>query len=239
MFKNLGIKVRIIAGFSIVVFLVCLVGFVGYTSLSTLTGNIDRVDDVDYLVRQIHQARQEEKNFMLNREHDTISLVEQHIQELHDRARIAQEKLTQSQEQEQMERVIALADTYLTRFRIYVGLTDQKDHIRQKMQSTSQRILEQTEAFRQDQEVRLVQTREDAATLRQEYKQKANDALQLFKWTVESEALRTTLMYEEEFELLAQWKALNHKITGLTVDLKSRLKTENDIARAGNDPGKF
>ena len=76
MLKNLKLGKKISGGFAIVLIMMAVVAYIGYNSLSDVTDHVEKADDVNRLVKELLEAREQEKNYIIRGQDEYVTAVE-------------------------------------------------------------------------------------------------------------------------------------------------------------------
>ncbi|MBI9087592.1 MAG: methyl-accepting chemotaxis protein [Desulfobacterium sp.] len=227
---KIGTKIAGLA--AILIVLICVVAFFGYTGMTGVVGRVDKADDVNRLVKNILTARQHEKNFMLRNEKSYADKLSEAVDQVKQQALETRGKFSKQNNIEQMNSVIAEVGEYGESFQTYVRLAAEKDLTMEKMRASARQALENTEAIRTDQKNQLVAAQEKSAALIEDKLTKADDANHLILLVMDAKAFRVSLMFENDDQVRAQWKAVNRRILDQTQALKSKFKFDKNIRQA-------
>ena len=81
MFKNMKLGTKIFGGFSVILILLALIAFVGYNSLQGVVDRVEKSDDVNRLVKDMLEARAQEKNFIIRKDEQYVAKQEEVVEE--------------------------------------------------------------------------------------------------------------------------------------------------------------
>ena len=246
-FKDLKLASKIGLGFAIVLILTFLVGFVGWKGMGNVVDRVEKADDVNRLVKEILEARQQEKNFIIRGDESYVARVEDMVSELKKQAEETKSKFKQKTNKDEMDHVISQVDEYSTTFFHFVDLDKQKHDTMEEMRENARFVLAELEEIRSEQKQDLLRLMAEADQLAKDGKQlsaedqlkasaamndrlsKADDANRVIKWFLD------TRKSEKEYIISGEQKYIDAveddvtKIETLAKDIKSRFTQKKNI----------
>lgn len=245
MFKNIRLGIKISGGFAVMLLMMAVVALIGFNSLSGVTDRVEKADDVNRLVKQILEARQQEKNFIIRGQEESKVKVGEIVKTIKEQSQQTKDKFDQKINKDQMDQVMGQVDNYYASFLEYVDGESKKDEIMTQMRESARRALSEIEAIRSDQKKQLTDARNDkgsnAASSREIEKiiddklAKADDANRLVKWFLNARKNEKEFIISNGGE---KWQkevdTLISQIITLTKDLKARFKFDKNISQAEN-----
>lgn len=186
MLKRLKLVTKISLGFACMVMLLIAVAYVGYSGMSGVITRMQAADDVNQMSKEMLQARQFEKEFMIRKAQSSVDAVANTIDALKDQAETIGRELSQVVDNDQIEPVIIKADEYANAFSSYVEQEQQRNMMMETMREKAE------EALRQVREIRAVQKRllTERRALRDQVvtdkQQTVDNANRILKWTLDA-----------------------------------------------------
>jgi len=119
-FKDLRLGAKFGFGFGLVLLTTASVAGVGLLGMASVDDRVDKAADVQRLVDLLNDARQQEKNFILRDDPKAAAQAKDDIASLIEQAKTTRQKFQDPKNQQQMDRVAALAKEYTESFGGYV-----------------------------------------------------------------------------------------------------------------------
>ncbi|MCX5876064.1 MAG: methyl-accepting chemotaxis protein [Deltaproteobacteria bacterium] len=135
MFKQLQLGTKLLAAFLVILLLTGMVAYVGYRGMGSVYDRADKTDDVNTMYKDLVEARQQEKNFIIRRDDEYIKKVEENVAEIKKQALETKEKFKKQNNKDQMDTVIKEIDDYEKAFKSYVVVAKEKDQLQAQNQS--------------------------------------------------------------------------------------------------------
>ncbi len=245
MLKNFKLGIKISGGFAVMLIMMAVVGYIGFSSLSGVTDRVEKADDVNRLVKEILEARQQEKNYIIRGQAESIEEVNKKVNAIKEQALQTKEKFNQKINKDQMDQVISEVEAYHAAFLEYVAMDTRKDKLMTEMRTSARSTLSELEAIRANQKEQLTEVRstnnrqiksgEEKERLIDDKIKKADDANRLIKLFLQSRKNEKEFIISNGEE---KWKKeadeLISQVLTLSNDLKSRFKNSRNITQADN-----
>ena len=151
MFKDMTIRSKLTGSFAVILILTSLVGYFGYQGVYKLDTRIIKADDVNRLVKDILEARIEEKNYILRGDPAYAKKVADKIQTIRSQIQATRLRFKTKENIEQLDTVQKIVTQYDYAFQSYVRLEDEKKSALKEMRKAGQNALKQAESIRSDQ----------------------------------------------------------------------------------------
>jgi two-component system sensor histidine kinase/response regulator len=241
MLKDLTIRSKLTGSFGVILILSSLVGFFGYQGVNKLDTRIIKADDVNRLVKDILDARIEEKNYILRGDPAYAKKVSDKIQGIRAQIQETRSRFLMKEDVEQIEKVKNIVDQYDDAFQSYVRLEDQKKSALKEMREAGQNALNQAESIRSDQKSQLKKIQSDRDTFLEDRLVKADDSNRMFKILFKGNMFREQLLQKNDPKIFKKWEALNSELIALAQDLRERftqgyhLKLVDEIIERGEN----
>jgi len=232
MFRNLKLGPQILGGFSLVLLLLVLVAVVGYNSLSQVVNRVIITDGMMQLEKKILEARQHEKNYIINPAVDSLNLVTKTTGDMKNQAVSLQGRLTESDTKALMDDVRTRTDTYEKAFKGYVDLEHKRSQIMEKMSARADQTLEKIESLLDSQAFQLKEIREKNRTYIASKLQKAGEANALLMQSMEARVLQESVAQNYYRSVFMDWDQLSGQLLKKAGILKDSFKEQENIDRA-------
>ena len=226
MLKNMKLGTKIAGGFAIVLILTAVVGYVGYSGLGGVTTIVDKADDGNQMIKQIQAARQQEKNFIIRKDQQYATKVDEQVEELITQARTTKEKMKDAADRAQMEAVAKSTQDYKTAFNRFVALAAQKDNASEQMVTTARNLQTVADTMRQEQKTELVQVQTDGDAAMADKLWKTDSANLIIKWalTCRQNEKNYILRKDEKYAKIVQ--DTTDEIVKLAQEMKSKFNQQ-------------
>ncbi|BBD10027.1 HAMP domain-containing methyl-accepting chemotaxis protein [Desulfovibrio ferrophilus] len=159
MFKNMKLGLKLALGFIVVLALTALVAGVGLNGMNSVQDRVDKADGVNLIVKDIQQARLQEKNFILRKDQLSLDEHAKSIKELLSNASDLKSKFNAQNNKEQIDQITEAVQGYQQAFNSYVTLENQRAELLASMGSSAIRALNEIESIRAEQKQQLAQIR--------------------------------------------------------------------------------
>ena len=222
MLKDLTIRTKLTASFAVILILTSLVGYFGYKGVNSLDTRIIKADDVNRLVKDILEARIEEKNYILRGDPVYAKRVTDKIRGIRNQIEETRSRFLMKEDVEQIEKVKKIVDSYDDAFQSYVRLEGQKETALKEMREAGQNALNNAESIRSDQKAQLQKIQIDRDTFLADRLAKADDSDKMLKMIFQSNIYRQQLIEKSDQKVLKEWKALNAELIKLSRNLRDR-----------------
>ena len=232
MFKNMALGMKIASLAVILILLAGLIAFMGYRGLSGVVDRVEKADDTNRIIKDILATRQQEKNFIIRKDHSYVEKVKEDVDILKKQASELRTKFNQRVNQVQMDDAIKKVEAYAAAFDKYVSLENQKASAMEEMRAHARETIVKGEEGRVDQKSQLFEIMKSATLDKDQITdklEKADDANRMIKWFLD------VRKNEKEFIISGEQKYLDaveedvNKILDLAGDMKSRFKHELNI----------
>ncbi|CAN2041036.1 methyl-accepting chemotaxis protein [Candidatus Magnetomoraceae bacterium gMMP-15] len=236
--KDIKLMTKIFSGYVIVLALLAFVVYEGFSGISGIVNTVDKADDVNRLVKYTLEARQQEKNFIIRKDNSYAEKVDEIISNIKEQIHKTNDKFESTADKEQMGHVSDATNNYINAFHTFLDLAKKKAAAMEKMRENAHIAMTEAEEIRNDQKKQSIEIRKYRTEMLHDKLKKADDANQLIKYTLEAKLYRI-LMMRGDLTIVDDWKKINQQIYGLTLDLKKRFKTEDNIKLADNIFNKY
>ncbi len=230
MFKNMKLGTKIVSGFIVILVLLLGVAFFGYSGLTGVVDRVEKADGANSLAKMILEIREQEKNYIIRGQKEYAAKVDDILIGLYKQAEATKSKFKEQVNRDQMDAITNNARQYQAAFKTYADLTDQKTAKMGEMRSKAGETLKLIEEVRTSQKEQLAALQKTNAEAIEDKQTKADDANKLIRLIFEAKAFRVQMMYDENPQILSEWKSINQQIYDLTNLLKARFKNEKNIA---------
>ena len=232
MFRNLKLGPQILGGFSLVLLLLVMVALVGYSSLSQVVNRVIIADGVIQLEKKILEARQHEKNYIINPSAESIKLVNTTTGDLKTQAAALQARLTGTDTKALMDEVQARTGAYEKAFKGYVDLEHERSQTMEKMSARADQTLEKIESLLASQALQLKDIREKNRAYIAAKPQKAGEANGLLMQSMEARVLQESVAQNYYCSVFMDWDQLSGQLLKKAGTLKDSFKERENIDRA-------
>ena len=232
MFRNLKLGPQILGGFSLVLLLLVMVAVVGYNSLSQVVNRVIIADGVTQLEKKILEARQHEKNYIINPTAAALKLVTKTTGDLKTEAASLQGRLTESDTRALMDDVQARTGTYENAFKGYVALEHKRSQTMEKMSARAYQTLGKIESLLESQAFQLKEIREKNRAYITSKLQKAGEANALLMQSMEARVLQESVAQNYYRSVFMDWDQLSGQLLKKAGTLKDSFKEQENIDRA-------
>jgi len=157
MIKNLKLGVKLGAGFGLVLLLTALVAGMGVMGMAGIEDRVGKSDDVNRLVKNILEARRQEKNFIIRRDAMYAERVGKIVADTHAQVAATRDKFTDAANKAQMDEVEAAVGGYGNAFESLVKIQGDKNAAMQGMRSAARRAMDLAEELRTDMKTQLAE----------------------------------------------------------------------------------
>jgi PAS domain S-box-containing protein len=223
-FRNLKIRAKLTGSFAVILILTTLVGYFGYQGVNRLDTRIIKADDVNRLVKDILDARIEEKNYILRGDPVHAKNVADKIQSIRSQIQATRSRFQMKEDVAQIEKVQEIVNRYDDAFQSYVRLEEQKNSALKEMRQAGQNALNQSESIRSDQKSQLKKIQADRDAFLSDRLSKADDSDKMLKIIFQGNLYREQLIQKNDPEIFKKWKTLNTKLITLSKDLRGRFQ---------------
>ena len=230
MFKNMTLGTKIVSGFIVILVLLLGVAFFGYSGLTGVVDRVEKADGANSLAKMILEIREQEKNYIIRGQKEYAAKIDDILIGLYKQAEATKSKFKERVNRDQMDAITNNARQYQAAFKTYADLTDQKTAKMGEMRSKAGETLKLIEEVRTSQKEQLAALQKTNAEAIEDKQTKADDANKLIRLIFEAKAFRVQMMYDENPQILSEWKSINQQIYDLTNLLKARFKNEKNIA---------
>ncbi|MDM8535233.1 methyl-accepting chemotaxis protein [Desulfobacterales bacterium HSG17] len=235
MFRNMKIGTKLFSSFLIILILLCIVAFAGYISLKNAEESLKISTHVNDMVREIFEAGQAEKNYIISHDDDSYNKVKNHIENIVSNAQKLKIRFSEKNNLNQMDTVIKRVKEYLEVFTQYADLHKLRQIMMTDLKGQAELTLIHIENIREEQITGLFNARKNMAALLTDKMTKADDAGNLIKWFLEARRFEKEYIINNGDDA---WLEVHQesilKIMSLANDLKSRLINKKDISQLGN-----
>ncbi|MCP4350682.1 MAG: chemotaxis protein [Desulfobacterales bacterium] len=232
MFRKMKLGTKIFAVFALMILLLIAVGAFGFIGFSGLEFGVDMADHMDQIVKNILQARQQEKNFIIRGDILYVNKVTEIMKELNQHAAKAKNRFKKKDYKEKMDEVILKAGHFKKAFDDYVKLKSEKDAVMYEMETLALTAVDRIKYILNDQHEELNELMAKSKIVIGEKITMSEKASQLIESILKARELRIALMNRYDKETMGKWENINSRILFLTDDLKSKFKTDESIRRA-------
>ena len=242
MLRNIKLATKIIGGFGVVLALMLIVGYSGYRGLSHVEERVNKVEALNDLENGILSMREDEKNFMLNRDHRYAEEVVQQVKKLAQETTAAKAFFKDPADKAQLDAIMESVSTYEKLFNRYVALDENRGAIMKHMREKAGLALEYLERLQADEESQLRGVRLSTGNANEstsgngrltatadESFAKIEDTGNMIKWYLEVRKNEKEVILSGAPEYLEAVKSQMAKIMTLGHDLRGRFKAPKNI----------
>ncbi|MFH0782218.1 MAG: methyl-accepting chemotaxis protein [Pseudomonadota bacterium] len=236
MLKNLKLATKLFGSFAVILTLMAFVGGVGYQAMTGVADRSDKMTDVNTIVQLILEARQQEKNYMIRKDDESLKKHTETLTKIAAQTITTSDKFSQQTNKNQMTEVDKDTKAYLAAFQVYVDLDKKRAQKMEEMRTAGRTILSEVEKMLAEQKKILTESLHQKSESEDEIKErigKIDDANQIVKLLIDARK------NEKEFIISnggQQWKenvlANLQTIKNLVSNLKSRFRQSANISRA-------
>jgi methyl-accepting chemotaxis protein len=123
--QQFKIQTKIIAGFAIMLGLMCLIACVSFTNFFNTIERIEKADDMNRLIKHLLQIRRYEKNYIIRNDKKSIDIVDQYANRMIELVQKNKKKCRHAAFKSNMEELIQEIEKYRKSFQIFVSKLDQ------------------------------------------------------------------------------------------------------------------
>ncbi|MGD8453344.1 MAG: methyl-accepting chemotaxis protein [Phycisphaerae bacterium] len=226
MFRNMGLATKLAGGFGVMIVIAAALGYMGWSSLTEVASRVEKADDANRLIKDMSDARQSEKNFMLRKETQYAQELRDKQREFDEHADEALAKLHVPADRQMIGDLGKDAQQYLVAFNEYTDLERQKGVADETMVVAARTALEQVEAMRSDQKAKLLKQldEEQASEAIRDRLTKADDANRLNKLMLDTRRQEKNYMLRGSAEYRDGAYTLADQMVKLAQDMKARFQ---------------
>ena len=238
--QHIKLVTKISLGYGGILLLLIAVAYVGYDGMSDVAEKVHNTEKVNRLVIHTLKARQQEKNFIIHGEQDSIDEANHILEELFLQASDAKETFSRQLNKDQMDRVAQEAAEYLKAFESYAALEAQRTATMNEMRSQARNALNHIKAIHLDLDRQLLQKRLESRTEEQETLTQSENAHQIIQLILEAQAeeknfiIHGNTSHQQHVEdIISQILALARNIKRRSVEIENEAQSEQ-IASSAN-----
>lgn len=194
MLKKIKIGMKLSLGFGFVLALTALVAFVGIYDLNSVQNGVEKADSVNLIARLLLETRRQEKNFIIMKDSAYIEEVRKEIETILEYSEITKNKFIKQINADQMDQVIKLTKNYENAFKTYAEVTEEKNALKEQMESHAADVLTQAEAIQMDQREQLEKMRLYHAEQMKNKNVMTDDIYVLFNYVFEAKNYELLMM---------------------------------------------
>lgn len=168
MLKNLKIGMKLLIGFGIVLLLTVMVGLAGYTGMNKVLGSVQYSEDMWTVGEFILNSRQQEKNFVIRKDHASVDEVKKQLEALKKRAKETSDRMDNKKVTEDVDKILENVGRYEEAFNQYVNVEKLKAGDEERMVTAAVNAYSQARETATDQIKQfneLVRSTKDASAL--------------------------------------------------------------------------
>ena len=219
-------------GFAIVLALTALMAFFGYYNLRMASDKAQKADNANLLVKELLEARLDEKNFGLTRDHDVFVQEKKKIERIVQNARLMKDSLGDSRDRDRMDKVVAQAGEYLKVLESYVRLSEQELELQKRMDKQADLVMRLSRDISLDQNRQFLDIREKMDALVKEKLDISADCNHMINYVLEARAWRVSWILEDNKLAKTKWESLGGQIMELLENLKTRFRNKDNLTVA-------
>ena len=239
MLKNLKLTTKLLGSFLVVLAIMAIVGGIGYRAMMGVADRSEKMADVSAIVELILETRQQEKNYVIRKDAESLKKHGESIAKLFEQVKNTSAKFTQQANKDQMSLVDTDAKAYLAAFQGYVDLNKQRDTQMEEMRATGRAILTEVEKLVADQKQKLTETisqmtksQGDAEEKIKDRVGKINDANQIVKLLIDARKNEKEFIISDgQKEWMDKVDANLKAMKDLGTSMKSHMKDPANIAQ--------
>jgi methyl-accepting chemotaxis protein len=243
MLKNLKLTTKLLGSFLVILAIMAIVGGIGYRAMMGVADRAHKLNDVSNIEQAILDTRQQEKNYIIRKDQESLKKQEESIARLFEQTKTTRANFKQQANKDQMTVVDTDAKAYQAAFLGYVDLNRQRDAAMEQIRAAGRTVQTEVEKLATDQKQKLTATlksaSEKSAQMQGELGEnisdrvtKINDANLIVKLFLEARK------NEKEFilsngakEWMEKVNATIKAIKDLATSLKSHMKDPANIAQ--------
>lgn len=138
--KNMKLATKLLGSFLVVLVIMVIVGVVGYRAMMGVAGRADKMGDVNAIVQAMLDTRQQEKNFMIRKDEESLKKQADNIARLFEQVKVATAKFTDQANRDQMAAIEGDAKTYQAAFLEFVDLEKRRNQTMEEIRGLGQTI---------------------------------------------------------------------------------------------------
>ena len=177
MLKKLKLTTKLLGSFLVVLAILVLVGVVGYRAMMGVVSRAEKMTDVNTIVQLILETRQQEKNFMIRKDEESLKKQSESIAKLFEQVKTTSAKFADQADKDKAASVETDAKAYQAAFQTYVDLNKQRDATMEGIRAAGRSILEVVEKMAADQKEKLAWAQQETADKLTEYTKNSTDPI--------------------------------------------------------------
>jgi methyl-accepting chemotaxis protein len=163
MLKRLKLTTKLLGSFLVILTITAVVGVIGYRAMMGVADRSDKAVGVGTIVQLLQETRQQEKNYMLRKDEESLKKQAEAIAKLFEQVKTTSAKFTQQVNKDQMTEVDTDAKAYQTAFQGYVDLSKQREAQMEKMRASARAIPAEVEKMAASQKMKLAKILAEAS----------------------------------------------------------------------------
>ncbi len=190
MLKKMKLTTKLLGSFLVVLVIMVIVGVVGYRAMMGVAGRADKMGDVNAIVQAMLDTRQQEKNFMIRKDEESLKKQAENIAKLFELVKTTTGKFTDQANRDQMAAIESDAKTYQAAFLEYVDLEKKRNQTMEEIRGLGHTIEGEIAKLETSQKEQLAKDQKWAADQLSDYIKTATDpisAMQIARIQKESE----------------------------------------------------
>ena len=198
MFNNLKIGAKLGLGFGLVLALTVAVGYFGWSGLAKVDNRVDNADGVGDLVTGLKDARILAKEYELDHHAEDADGALASLAGVAEGAVAIKARFNDQYNRDQMDEVATGAKGYADALGEYRRLVETKAGAMTEMRAAADRVLDEAEAIRADQQSQLAERQEANRAFMDDKILKADAANEILMLIMDAKAARVELMYKDD-----------------------------------------
>ena len=244
MLKRLKLTTKLLGSFLAILTITVIVGLIGYRAMIRVADTSAKTVDISTIMQVIREARQQEKNYMLRNDEESLKMQGEAIATLFEQVKKTSTKFTEQANIDQMKEVETDAKTYQSAFLEYVDLNKQREADMGKMRDAGRTVRAEVEKMAANQRTMLAKaladTSEKSAQVQGELEKMINDRVAKINDANQIQILVLEIRRSEKDFILSKGKkeyremvdANIKAIHELAASLKSRSVQQENIDQA-------
>jgi methyl-accepting chemotaxis protein len=244
MLKRLKLKTKLLGSFLAILTITVIVGLIGYQAMIRVADTSDKTLNVSTIMQLIRETRQQEKNYMIRKDEESLKKQSDAIAKLSEQAKTTSAEFIEQTHKDQMTEVETDTKAYQTAFLEYVNLNKQREGDMEKMRAAGRTVRAEVEKMATNQKTMLAEaladTSEKSAQIQGELEKmitarvaKINDANQIQILVLEIRRSEKDFILSNGKKEFREFVDANIKaILELAASLKSRSIQQENIDQA-------
>ena len=232
MLNQLSLIKKFVIGFALILILLVALAIVGYRGLSGVVEHTRVSDSVSAIGAHLTRARLYEQGFIISRHAEGVKNVRVALEEMKDEIARAESAYPDEAFRTRLSAIRSRMADYEQAFDAFVVLVGAQSEKATRMSEKARSALDLTSRIRNQEQTQLETIRQNSQTVIARKTAWVDAAAQVYNTALEARVSRVSLMNNNELSTMAQWKGANQKLEGEVVQLRSELKTPENVKLA-------